>query len=254
MAFAVGPFDSKTSGEVAFRVAKDKKDYWVTCELPTALQQMKTNSAMNIKACIEAQTEFPVFDALRRRFKRVFDISIADRGSGGLLMDSMLSAQRPAARLWGLGCVIHNLHIIQSKAYGCLSETISGVIALALATQPAGAVSALRKSIAKVLARRAVVHVGVDPPDPGSQQMIRRQMVFDELLGCSDGLTTFAAKRRRLVLESSLQGDLESNVVDLYLFDVTAENIPRAVATWAIGTAKALVPSCLKVGRGERDT
>jgi hypothetical protein len=54
-------------------------------------------------------------------------------------------------RLCGLGCCVHNMHIVQGRCFCIMNSTISGCISLALAEQPAGAVVLFRRAIEKIL-------------------------------------------------------------------------------------------------------
>lgn len=208
------------------------------CELPIVLFGCADVTGKTLKTCMDELLAFPLLQGVLHRFPLCVDMSGCDRASSNMLMDFLFKNDRPfTARLCGLGCRVHMAHTIQGRVFGILNPCVSGCINLALAEHPAGSTGLLRKAIKEVLKASANVYVGAQPPAADSPAILRRNHIFDLVLG-----TSLSDRKRRAILEATLQSDPSEDRIDVYLPSVPEVDIPHRLDAWAEQVARALLP------------
>lgn len=208
------------------------------CELPTVLFGCADVTGRTLKSCMEKLLSFPLLEGLLLRFPLCLDIAGSDRAASNMLMDKLFKQQKLfTPRLCGLVCQEHMLHTIQGRVFGILKPCVSGCINLEIAEQPAGSTSLLRQAIKEVLKASANVYVGALPPARDTPSMVHRHHIFDLVLGNS-----LSDRKRRAILESTLQGGPSQDRIDVYLPVVPPDEIPARLDAWATRVSWALLP------------
>ena len=111
-----------------------------------------------------------------------------------------------------LPCYAHIADTSQGRCYGTISGDISGIIHLSLYMESGGQVSAFRAAIKYTLLDK--VHVHDAPPPPSDHpRCVHRDLVFHMLIDQS----TKEGRARTHALKQRLQGDIQSDVIDVYV-------------------------------------
>ena len=120
-----------------------------------------------IKHMLQKHMDLPLYVQLLRKAKYVSDIHEADRGSVNGVCNRLFRHENVGhLRLDDLGCQVHTLHTAVGQSLGISENFISGIIAIALAEQPAGALSYLREALSELLLENATPRYKTEPPPP----------------------------------------------------------------------------------------
>lgn len=185
-------------GFLVFDEDSERYKFLVT-ELPTNSQAMDSTCGANVRACLEAQMNVPLLQAVATKFKVHVQVSCGDRGSGVIRMERhFMAAQLEVPRLCTLGCRVHCLHTVQGWVLDVFLGAVSGLIATSLTKAlSAGVVAMMRTALVTVLVQSATVRSNATPPAADSQIAKYRDSVLDQLLPRD----TIVGRRRKVLLQ-----------------------------------------------------
>ena len=190
-----------------------------------------------ILACQVEQTYVHSLDALVEKFPMRIDATTSDRAASNLKCEEGLYRRHPDRLRLNLPCAIHCCATAQGRAYAPVDTDISGIIAMALAMKPGGAVGQFRAAIRLVLESSVEFH-DRPPLRPDDAKSLYREAVLDATIGSAIP----GDISRRTALGQLLNGDWRSDAVDV-CWSGRAPNKTK----WAELAAECLLPHPLEV-------
>lgn len=225
---------------IAFAVRDVRDGRFLSVEVPliTPLLVADTNSADVLAHIMGKMSDIPMLEPLLESFKLRCRTANCDSAESNMKYQRFEACQDLRALCFTIRCRVHILSTIQGKAYLPCGWAISGLIALALAMQPSGAVFKLRRILEQHLRDNVVVFAS-EPPGPTDPRTVRRDALLQVCLG-GPGSGKPREQKRRLVLETLCNGDWSAKAVQYY----TLEPAPDLEA-WSQRVARALLPEAL---------
>ena len=220
--------------------APGAKPYFDYIDIPNTLQNADRGTAETLRAQVEDLLNIPLMQELRALFPHVFDLVSQDLGSNNVRHENFKLEECPSAmRLAGF-CLAHRFSTLQGHANKVLGDTMSGVVALAMAQRPTGCFDHLVQALTDSLRARANPLVGVPEPCESSEEYKSRHVLLNFISGCS--LRPFRAKQQLLV-DHYFKGSHLSEAVDIYLpMGLSIHDVDLIVENWSKEAAFALLP------------
>ncbi|CAE7373069.1 unnamed protein product [Symbiodinium sp. CCMP2592] len=199
--------------ELSFGVLLQKNEQYMFARttLPTTLSSFDACTGETLKACqLNLESSVPELRRLAREAAFKVQLVMTDRAGPNIKCEKSMQLEDASfVKAHGF-CKIHKLAQQQTQCCNLVDGHISGIIALAVAMQMAGATSKMRDALSSVLRKRVDICIG-DPPDNADNDAYREQ-VFDMCLSDCSGSGDEGAKvnrvrrRQRLVLEHYFRG------------------------------------------------
>ena len=196
--------------------------------------------AETLRATLQDCTDLPEWHLLRDQSPVNIDATTSDKGSANLKAENTLHGDRPANLRLKFACSAHRCSTAQGRAYSVDPDMISGVIALALALQPAGKTSELRAALAASICQSVVVCHG-SPPQDGRAEY--RDAVLDAIFTHKSA----ANFQRKTKLRLLLTGWLHEHRIEWYVNESQPD-----IGQYASLLADALLPSKIPVFKRHR--
>jgi hypothetical protein len=114
-------------------------------ELVCPLQNSDRNTGEIIRRHLIYFKSLPMWETLKTKFPIVLELTTRDRASGNLRAERSLAEGDPVGMYFGQWCSVHCLHCIVGRMLTCISTTVSGAIALALAQRDSGEEESFRR-------------------------------------------------------------------------------------------------------------
>ena len=214
----------------------------LTFSVPYPLEVVDRATGRTLRANLQEQTFLHYLPEIRSVAAMVQDVTTTDGAPANAACDESAYADGDEAFRFRVLCATHGLSNAQGYVFSTsgMPECLTGVISMSLVQRAGGALQMLRKAVATVLQRSVHVHVGCLPPQQGDARQRYKQTVLDLFLPA----TNAKFLERRSALDLMLQGDLQSDVVDVY---VESEAARPDVAAWSRLLASLLLPSRIEV-------
>ena len=217
-------------------------------ELPTILQVANRMTGRMLFYLLKTQEAVKAFDRVRSRCPVNGSKHESDRGATNPVCNRIFRHKYPGDIRWDdSGCASHNVHTALHKLGKMHNSVYSGTISYALSQQQGGAEEGLRRSIQQVLLELVVPRVGVTPPGDSHPNM---KYIDEVLLILCPGDENAS---RRVALRHYFRSDIQDPaVIDVYLPDMPAYQVPDALVRWSAGAALALYPAAIPVQQRHR--
>ena len=239
---------------------KDKTEFFeIGGSMPNLLQVVESTTAECLKQVrlnVLGLETIPELNRISQHFQWCLQQATIDRYAGNLkaeralLHDQLLSlvgsdTKMRASKL-SVPCDVHRIHQSFTASLSLANPDVTGLLSTSLTQQGAGVMQSLRETLATILEQRLVIYYE-DPPQGAAAR--RRESVYELYLpGATSQGEEFhdvragrlQRKKRRFILENTLNGFLDSNEVAHYCAfgccdsrEATMEKIRRHTV-WAL--------------------